>query len=139
MDPWRIGTDYDRPIPRRIAEQAGVSRELFGRRKMASVTEFPSLGAPHSVDLKESYFEFLVHDRLLSRWQLSLFPLVHRVNTWIYFRYFHALKFSYYFERIVSRSIRRDWILSTVWRRLNGTLYCYCVNKRVKDYKALLR
>jgi hypothetical protein len=139
MDPWKVGTDYDRPIPRRIAEQAGVPRELFGQQKMASVAKFPNPGVPHSADLKESYFEFLVHERLLSRWQLSLFPLVHRVNTWIAFRYVHAPKLSYYFERIVSRIIRRKWILPTLWRRLNGTLYCYCVNKRAKDYRALLR
>lgn len=139
MDPWRIGTDYDRPIPRRIAEQAGVPRELFGQRKMASVAKFPIPGVPHSADLKESYFEFLVRERLLSRWQVSLFPLVHRVNTWIAFRYFHAPKLSYYFERIVSKIIRRRWIIPTLWRRLNGTLYCYCVNKRAKDYRALLR
>lgn len=139
MDPWRIGTDYDRPIPRRIAEQAGVPRELFGQRKMASVAKFPSPGVPHSADLKESYFEYLVRERLLSRWQVSLFPLVLRVNTWIAFRYFYAPKLSYYFERIVSRTIRRRWIIPTLWRRLNGTLYCYCVNKRAKDYRALLR
>ncbi len=139
MDPWRIRTDYDRPIPRRIAEQAGVPRELFGQRKMASVAKFPNPGVPHSADLKESYFDFLVHEGLVSRWQISLFPLVHRVNTWIAFRYVHAPKLSYYFERIVSRIIRRRWILPTLWRRLNGTLYCYCVNKRAKDYSALLR
>ncbi|TGN41524.1 hypothetical protein [Marinobacter confluentis] len=139
MDPWRIGTDYDRPIPRRIAEQAGVPRELFGQRKMASVAKFPTPGVPHSTDLKESYFEFLVQEQLLSRWQLCLFPLIHRVNTWVAFRYVHAPKLSYYFERIVSRIIRRRWILPTFWRSLNGTLYCYCVNKRAVDYRALLR
>lgn len=35
MKPWRIGGGYDRPIPRRIAEEAGVPRQLFGQRKMA--------------------------------------------------------------------------------------------------------
>lgn len=35
MQQWRLGTDYDRPIPRRIAEQAGVPRDAFGRTKMA--------------------------------------------------------------------------------------------------------
>jgi len=33
MDPWRVGGDYDRPIPRRIAEEAGLSRESFGTVK----------------------------------------------------------------------------------------------------------
>jgi len=34
MAPWRTeGADYDRPIARRIAEEAGVPRESFGQRK----------------------------------------------------------------------------------------------------------
>jgi len=33
MAPWRIGGGYDRPIARRIAEDAGVRREVFGQQK----------------------------------------------------------------------------------------------------------
>jgi len=33
MKPWRIGGEYDRPIPRRIAEEEGVARHLFGMKK----------------------------------------------------------------------------------------------------------
>lgn len=32
MAPWWMGNSYDRPVPRRIAEDAGVPRELFGRK-----------------------------------------------------------------------------------------------------------
>lgn len=35
MRPYCIGGAYDRPIPRRIAEDAGVSRKLFGQSKKA--------------------------------------------------------------------------------------------------------
>jgi hypothetical protein len=35
MDPWRLGVEYDRPIARRICEEAGVPREAFGRHKRA--------------------------------------------------------------------------------------------------------
>lgn len=33
MKPWKTGTSYDRPIPRRILEDFGVSRESFGMTK----------------------------------------------------------------------------------------------------------
>lgn len=33
MLPYRIGGKYDRPIPRRILEEAGVPRRLFGQQK----------------------------------------------------------------------------------------------------------
>ncbi|MGE2836532.1 hypothetical protein [Mycobacterium sp. SMC-4] len=36
MKNWSIGTDYDRPVPRRIAEDAGVPRHLFGQKKRAT-------------------------------------------------------------------------------------------------------
>lgn len=36
MKPWSTGTDYDRPVPRRIAEDAGVPRAAFGHTKRAT-------------------------------------------------------------------------------------------------------
>ena len=40
MSAWRVGGAYDRPIPRRILEEAGVPRELFGYRKKAVVQSY---------------------------------------------------------------------------------------------------
>ena len=36
MRPYRLHNDYDRPIPRRILEDAGVPREIFGQKKKAA-------------------------------------------------------------------------------------------------------
>jgi len=36
MKPWSVGQDYDRPVPRRIVEEAGVPREMFGQVKKGS-------------------------------------------------------------------------------------------------------
>jgi hypothetical protein len=36
MQPWRVGGDYDRPIARRILEEAGVPRGIFGVGKAMS-------------------------------------------------------------------------------------------------------
>ncbi|MGH6950867.1 MAG: hypothetical protein ACREH4_08345, partial [Vitreimonas sp.] len=35
MKPWSVGANYDRPIPRRIVEEAGVPRDWFGMKKRA--------------------------------------------------------------------------------------------------------
>lgn len=35
MAPWRVGGDYDRPIPRRLVESLGVPRQLYGQTKKA--------------------------------------------------------------------------------------------------------
>ncbi len=40
MEPYRLGTGYDRPIPRRILEESGVPRGLFAQRKKAASLQF---------------------------------------------------------------------------------------------------
>lgn len=35
MHPWRLGGEYDRPIARRMAEEAGINRRAFGLSKKA--------------------------------------------------------------------------------------------------------
>jgi len=39
MAPWSIGGRYDRPIARRIGEEAGVDRNAFGQKKTAVSTQ----------------------------------------------------------------------------------------------------
>ena len=45
MAPWRLGGDYDRPIPRRIIETAGVPRGLFAGRKKAAALPYQGIGS----------------------------------------------------------------------------------------------
>lgn len=46
MRPWAVeNTRYDRPIPRRIAEEAGVPRHLFGQKKKAIARPYQTTGA----------------------------------------------------------------------------------------------
>lgn len=55
MKNWSIAEKYDRPISRRLAEDEGVSRHLFGQKKQAAVTMTKPLGP-----LKNYMFERLV-------------------------------------------------------------------------------
>ncbi|KKM63489.1 hypothetical protein LCGC14_1510920, partial [marine sediment metagenome] len=43
MQEWSLGNRYDRPVPRRLVEEQGVPRHLFGMRKRVTVTEAPFL------------------------------------------------------------------------------------------------
>ncbi len=56
MRPWSVGGSYDRPIPRRIAEEAGIPREAFGERKRAVVQ---TLVAPHGRTLRADFASWL--------------------------------------------------------------------------------
>jgi hypothetical protein len=43
MRPWSVGGSYDRPIARRIIEQAGVPRKEFGERKRVVTPVYDSI------------------------------------------------------------------------------------------------
>lgn len=47
LAPFWVGGDYDRPIARRIVEDAGVDRALFGQQKIAGA--FSDVRAPHQL------------------------------------------------------------------------------------------
>lgn len=56
LEPWRIGGLYDRPVPRRIAEEAGIPREMFGQTKTAAAIWWTS--EQPNAESKESYEKF---------------------------------------------------------------------------------
>lgn len=63
MAQWRLGGNYDRPIPRRILESAGVPRDAFGQTKKN--TQSPArLQWPISHEAHQSYVEWRTHRNL---------------------------------------------------------------------------
>ena len=58
MSPWRLGTSYDRPVPRRILEEAGLPRDSFARSKKAASFNRP-YRKPFSAELQEDFAAFL--------------------------------------------------------------------------------
>ena len=59
MDPWRLSNDYDRPICRRILEEAGVPRDAFGMTKKAVSVIFWQRGDFLTQQSRESCRQFL--------------------------------------------------------------------------------
>lgn len=56
MKPWRLENDYDRPIPRRIVESAGIPRDAFGQRKSATSSNWRDF--PYTPELLHDFFEY---------------------------------------------------------------------------------
>lgn len=67
MAPWRLGTDYDRPIPRRIGETAGVPRPLFGQSKRVVMSYYQH---PFNPELRQRFFEWLEYRLGIGRAQV---------------------------------------------------------------------
>jgi len=59
MRPWSVGGGYDRPIPRRIAEEAGLPRDRFGTHKAASSHSHLSDPSRFSAKALNDYRRFL--------------------------------------------------------------------------------
>jgi hypothetical protein len=138
MAPWRLNTHYDRPIPRRLAEEAGLDRAEFGQVKMASVLEYPAPVTPVGDALRRDYLDFLVHHGLLSRLGTRLLPLAQRWNALVATTSPRRHRWNYYLQGMISKISRRRFAFPVVLGRLNGTIFCFCVNKRIADYETAL-
>jgi hypothetical protein len=139
MEPWRLHSRYDRPIPRRIGEDAGVPRNVFGQRKSASVVDFPPPDIPFGQELRREYFEFLRTNHISTELGISLFPLIHRYNEFATYRTQRNKNIAgYYLDRGLRKITRGRIGLERAWGRLNGSVFCFAVNKRIVELADVL-
>jgi hypothetical protein len=139
MDPWRLGNTYDRPIARRFAEEAGVPRQLFGQSKIGSVVIFARPSIPYGRALRREFFDYLINEGLLGKSQTVLWPVVRWVNSMLALRSDQRYPAIYYTERIISKIMGRTFNFKLMWSKLDGALYCFCVNRIADSRAALLR
>jgi hypothetical protein len=139
MDPWRLGNEYDRPIPRRIAEEAGVPRHLFGQSKMASVVLFSRPSIPYGPALRRQFFDYLEHERLMARSTALLWPGVRWVNSILMLKSARRFIVVHYAERVISKLIGRYFCFKRLWSKLDGALFCFCVNRTAETYLKYLQ
>jgi len=76
LRPWSLDHEYDRPIPRRLVEEAGVPRELFGQRKKAAALPLvyvhqddPDLAAVLSPQALAEFTDFVHDTPLFAGWR----------------------------------------------------------------------
>jgi hypothetical protein len=82
MRPWRLDNSYDRPIPRRIAESAGLPRESFGMVKKAVTRHYTF---PINGTLRRKFFHFLERPELFGYAFTALNQVVFRARrAWLY-------------------------------------------------------
>ena len=106
MDPWRLRNDYDRPIARRIAEEAGVPRHLFGQSKMGSVVIFHRPSIPYGKTLRREFFQYLADEKIMGRYSAMMWPIVRWVNSILMLKSEHRFAVVHYAERVISKVLR---------------------------------
>jgi hypothetical protein len=133
MQNWRAGASYEKPIARRLAEERGVARALFGQTKYNTTVAFPRPVVPHDPTIRAGYMRFLRRTGIVPRWKLRLMPLIHRVNEAMYYCSPSRHRMTYYLMRIVSR-FRHKRLDDLIMRRMEGALFCFAVNQVADDY-----
>ncbi|GKS58317.1 hypothetical protein YTPLAS18_18440 [Nitrospira sp.] len=134
MDPWRLGNSYDRPIPRRIAEEAGIPREAFGQSKMGSVVIFSRPSIPYGKAFRLEFFKYLADEKVMARFKSMLWPVVRWLNSIQLLKAKRRWILVYYIERVISRLTGREFHFPLIWSHLEGALFCYCVNRTAVSY-----
>jgi hypothetical protein len=134
MDPWRLRNTYDRPIARRIAEEAGIPRQMFGQSKMGSVVIFHRPAVPYGKALRKQFFEFLVAEKIMSKAQSLLWPIIREVNSVLMLKSEKRFPIIHYSERIISKMAGREFNFKFLWSHLDGALFCFCVNQTAQTY-----
>ena len=80
MAPWRLETEYDRPVARRIVETAGVPRHAFGTRKKAVVQTYPF---PWNRELRNEFFAWLARVKGVTPLDVRLSTLQARLRFYV--------------------------------------------------------
>lgn len=138
MAPWSLDQAYNRPIPRRLAEEEGVGREMFGQIKMASTVSLPRPTCPVTPELKEEYLNHLVKTGQISLAGKIFWPLFIKINHYIYFHSPYKYRLLYYIERVISKVIGKKYSFPIIYKKLEGSIYSFAVNKMIGFYKSKL-
>ena len=134
MNSWRLGNSYDRPIARRIAENAGVPRYLFGQSKKGSVVIFSMPSIPYGKALRGEFFDYLVEKKLIARPMTLFWPIVRWVNSILMLKNENRFALVHYTERLISKLTGRTFHFKRLWSHLDGALFCFCVNRTAAAY-----
>jgi hypothetical protein len=133
MDPYRVGGHYDRPIPRRLAEEAGVKRGTFAVAKRAANILLPRDGldvfTPGSRDSIER-FAAAIGERVVARPRRRFSRLERGLV-----RTGHALRMT----RLVEPLEHRRTNLTHFEPRLGNLLLRWSVSVVSERYKAVER
>ena len=127
MAPWTLHNGYDRPIPRRIVEEAGVPRTAFGMRKMMTSNEEVYLW-PYSPEAQQRFTAYLREHRVFA-------PAPHQVR---------VLRRTAAVSRLVYANVFRrlglaDHLGKLLHTQASDMIFCWANMELKKQYEEGLR
>lgn len=132
MKPWRIGGRYDRPIQRRIAEEAGIPRSLFGVHKRGGgKTRLTQNMSQESLDDFNQYLASLGSriPRPIPQRILNIRQALHQIEK----KFRHRPYIGYIFKIIIGDR------LNPLWRNQRSYSFHWGLTRMCKKYDVALK
>jgi hypothetical protein len=123
MSSWQVGGEYDRPIPRRIAEERGVGRDLFGQKKSVIMEYYTYCRHPQ---LASEFRSFLSREQNFGWLKKSSYRLAESLD---YFSEFFPILSRHGKQRVSTR----EWLRPGP-ANLPNTLYVWAANRSKDAY-----
>ena len=141
MKAWSLGPAYDRPIPRRIGEEAGIPRTWFGQHKKAAGARFfdgPNRGpqdlishlSPSSYASYERYFQEHYRPNRFEIYYICMNKLRRFVDK-LYMIFNRSLGWRFGLPEFKPRVLRHY----EAWIGKNWLLFHWAVNKTAERYQ----
>jgi hypothetical protein len=131
MQPWHLGSDYDRPIPRRILEQKGIARDRFGFSKKAVAQH---LEAPQGQELRSELFTETDWDEGSERVYLSINLGFHLARRMVEIVKARAAR-----SRLPTVSMMPKNVLERVGLDLRRDTFVYCCNRLADELASIVK
>ncbi len=111
---------------------------MFGQSKMGSVVIFPQPAIPYGKALRLEFFDYLATEQILARHSALLWPIVRYINSVLMLKSEGRFALVHHAERLISKLIGRKFEFRRIWSKLDGALYCFCVNRTSGEYQKQL-
>ena len=89
--------------------------------------------------LRLELFYYLADEKIMARSKARLWPVVRWVNLMLLLKSARRFAVIHYAERVLSKLIRRDVQFPRLWSKLDGALFCFCVNRTADRYHTDLK
>ena len=95
---------------------------------------FPCHLFPTARHFGGEFFDYLAEERIMARSTAFLWPIVRWVNSILMLKREDRFAVVHYTERVISTLTRREFHFKRVWSKLDGALFCFCVNRTAETY-----
>lgn len=136
MKPWRLGVKYDRPICRRIVEDAGVERGMFGQNKVGSgfCFHYDTLRSIEKKLSPQSYRSLLVFSKSMRQ---NLFKKAKAYGRFFYYNI--PIYLPYVLNKFHIKISMKPWIKEHLSNPVSTTYILWGVDFMKKKYVEALK